>query len=455
MAIQVKPSVLWREGMFLCPQHLQAFSREVSDRIHASETLGSPGAWGLVSLAVDEDALRRDTFKVIDAVAVFRDGGLASVPENTTIGQRDFAEFFVGQSLEVSLGIPAVRPGVASLTDDGQDESARYRSQSLNVYDENVSSSERDLDFRLLQARLFFGDEDRTGFDCLPIARLVRKGRPETYSALSPTYIPPVLSTGASRVLSTALNEIADQLISQARDLAARIPQTAALSSVEKGADVAAFVKLQAVNQCIPGLNLTRSLPTLHPFQAYLQLCQAVGSLSIFADSRTVPELPKYAHDDLDACFNRVFEIIRDLIPQEVSVPYDTESFKDDPDRAGLLVCEIPANWLEGSSRLFLGVRPDETRDDVASLVKSAVKLTAEQNLDNVLIGVTEGIELEHVRMPPLSFPKDGLEYFAVSTEGASRDAWLQVTESGRALLVRADPAIAAWEFGIYAELRG
>ncbi len=68
---------------------------------------------------------------------------------------------------------------------------------------------------------------------------------------------------------------------------------------------------------------------------------------------------------------------------------------------------------------------------------------------------MTEGIELEHVRMPPLSFPKDGLEYFAVSTEGASRDAWLQVTESGRALLVRADPAIAAWEFGIYAELRG
>ena len=455
MAIQAKPSVLWREGMFLCPQHLQAFSQEVSDRVHASETLGSPGAWGLVSLAIDEDALRRDTFKVIDAVAVFRDGGLASIPNNATIGQRDFAEFFVDQSLEVSLGIPAVRPGVASLTDDGKDESARYRSRSISTYDENVSSSERDLDYRLLQARLFFGDEDRTGFECMPIAKLIRKGRPEAFSALSPTYIPPVLSTGASTVLSTALNEITDQLIGQSRDLAARIPQTAALSSVEKGADVAAFVKLQAVNQCIPGLNLTRSLPALHPFQAYMQLCQAIGSLSIFADSRTVPDLPSYAHEDLDGCFNSVVEIIRNLIPQEVSVPYDTESFKEDPERAGLLVCEIPANWLEGGARLFIGVRPDVPRDDVASLVKSAVKLTAEENLDNVLIGVTEGIELEHVRMPPLSFPKEGLEYFAVSTEGASRDAWLQVTENGRALLVRADPAIAPWEFGIYAELRG
>lgn len=455
MAIQLKPSVLWREGMFLCPQHLQAFSREISDRVHASETLGSPGAWGLVSLTIDEDALRRDTFKVIDAVAVFRDGGLASIPGNATIGQRDFAEFFVEQTLDVSLGIPAVRPGVASLTDDGVDESARYRSHAQSVYDENVSTSERDLDFRLLQARLFFGDEDRTGFDCLPIARLVRKGRPEAYSALAPTYIPPVLSTGASPVLSAALTEITEQLIGQSRDLAGRIPQTAALSSVEKGADVAAFVKLQAVNQCIPGLNLTCRLPALHPFQAYLQLCQAVGSLSIFADSRTVPAIPPYNHENLDECFNSVFTLIRDLIPQEVSVPYDTESFKDDPERAGLLLCDIPANWLEGSPRLFLGVQPDAARDDVAALVQSAVKLTAEENLDNVLIGVTQGIELEHVRMPPLSFPKGEREYFAVSAEGASREAWLQIAESGRALLVRTDPAIATWEFSIFAELRG
>ncbi|MFT5731511.1 MAG: type VI secretion system protein ImpJ, partial [Planctomycetota bacterium] len=273
--------------MFLSPQHLQAFSREVTDRIHASESIGSPGDWGLVSLSIDEEALRRDTFRVLGAVAVFRDGCLASFPANATVGQRDFAEFFVDPTLDVSLGIPAIRPGVGGLSENGSLESARYHGQAATVFDENLSSAEREVDFKLLQARLFFGDEDRSGFECIKIARLVRKGKPEAYSALSPTYIPPVLCASASPVLANELAEIADQLVAQSRDLAARIPQTTLLASVEKGADVAAFVKLQAVNQCVPGAQLIRRLPELHPFQAYLQLIQAVGSLSIFSDSRT------------------------------------------------------------------------------------------------------------------------------------------------------------------------
>lgn len=455
MTFQLKPSVLWREGMFLCPQHLQAFSREVDGRIHASESLGSPGSWGLSSLEVDEEALRRDTFKVESLEAILKDGTLVSTPGNATVGQRDFSDLFVGQELDVSIGVPAIRPGVAGLTEDGSSEAARYRSQVSTTFDENLDASERELDYRLLQARLFFGDEDRTGFDCIPIARLIRRGRPEAYSALSPTFIPPLLRTGASSVLSAALEQVTEQLISQGRDLAGRIPQTTLLSSVEKGADVAAFVKLQAVNQCIPGLAQIRRLPSLHPFHAYVQLCASVGSLSIFAESRTVPELPPYDHGAPDECFNAVFEVIEDLIPREVSVPYDSESFKDDPERAGLLLCDIPANWLESDFKLFLGVRAEASSEEIVSHAKSAIKLTAEQNLDNVLIGVTEGIVLEHARVPPLSFPKDGMEYFSISSEGASRDAWLQVIESGRALLIRADPAIATWEFGVYAELRG
>ena len=458
MAFQARPSVLWREGMFLCPQHLQAHSREINDRIHAAESIGSPGDWGLVSLDVDEEALRRDTFHFVPGEVLFPDGTLASFPSNATVAQRDFAELFVDQTLDVYLGIPVVRPGATGLSESGQEDnahcSARYRAQTSVVFDENLSAAERELDFKLLQARVFFGDEDRSGYESIQIAQLVRRGRPETYSALSETYIPSVLACKASAVLVRELNEVADQLIAQARDLASRIPQTTLLASVEKGADVAAFVKLQAVNQCVPGLDITRRLLDLHPFHAYMQLVQAVGSLAIFAESRTVPDLVPYQHDDLDGCFRRALEVVLDLIPREVSVPYDSESFKEDPSQPGLLVCDIPANWLSGNALVFLGVRPDVPPEKALSLAPSALKLTAKEDLDNVLIGVTGGIELEHVRMPPLSFPKDDLLYYRISSEGASRDAWLKITESEQALLVRTDPSTANWKFGMYVELR-
>lgn len=458
MAFQARPSILWREGMFLCPQHLQAHSREIDDRIHAAESIGSPGDWGLISIELDEEALRRDTFQFVAGDVLFPDGTLASFPSNATVAQRDFAEFFVDQELDVFLGILAVRPGANGLSEAGQDESARYstryRAQTSVVFDENLTSAERELDFKVLQARVFFGDEDRSGYESIQIARLVRRGRPESYSALSETYIPTILACKASAVLVRELNEVADQLVAQARDLAARIPQTTLLASVEKGADVAAFVKLQAVNQCVPGLDLARRLLDLHPFHAYMQLVQAVGSLAIFGESRTVPDLVPYQHDDLDACFRRAFDVVRDLIPREVSVPYDSEPFKEDASQPGLLVCDIPANWVRNGGLVFLGVKPSVPHEKALSLAPSALKLTAQEELDNVLIGVTGGIELEHVRMPPLSFPKDDLIYYRISSEGTSRDAWLKIAESERALLVRTDPSTADWEFGMYVELR-
>ncbi|MEM9379938.1 MAG: type VI secretion system baseplate subunit TssK [Planctomycetota bacterium] len=453
MPFQARPSVLWREGMFLCPQHLQAHAREVQDRIHASMSIGSPGDWGIVSLEIDEEALRRDTLHVVSGDVVLADGTLASFPTNATVAQRDFAEFFVDTTLDVFLGIPALRPGVSGLTETGDDDGARYRAHPGVVHDENLAAAERDIDFKLLQARVFFGDEDRTGYESLRIARLVRRGRPEAYSALSETFIPTVLSCKGSPVLVRELNEVADQLAAQARDLASRIPQTAYLGSDDKGANVAAFVKLQAVNQAVPGVDLARRLLDLHPFHAYTKLVDAVGSLAIFGESRTVPDLLPYAHEDLDGCFRRALEVVRDLIPRQVEVPYDSEAFQADTKRPGLLECSIPANWLRGDALFFLGVRPDCTPEKALDLDRSAFKLTAEEDLDDVLVAVTGKIELEHVRTPPLAFPKDDLLYYRVSSEGPSRDAWLRIAESERALLVLSDPTTKNWEFGLYVEL--
>lgn len=463
MAFQARPSVLWREGLFLCPQHLQAYAREVTDRIHAAESIGAPGDWGLIDVQLDEEALRRDTFRLLAAEVVFPDGTLAAFPVNAIVAQRDFIEFFVESELDVYLGIPAVRLGAPALSEDGAEEGARYRVQPAKVFDENLAASERELDFKLLQARLFFGEEDRTGYECVPIARLVRKGKPETYSALSDTFIPPALACKASPVLTRELSAIAAAVREQARDLAARIPQTTLLSSVEKGADVAAFVKLQAVNQCIPGLDMAAKMPDLHPFFAYNHLIQAIGSLAIFGDSRTVPELASpgdaegrlYVHEDLNGCFSRAIEVARDLIPREVSVPYDTAAFVDDPTRPGLLVCDIPANWLSGDSALFLGVKCDQSAEEVARLVPKAVKLCSNEDLEAVLTRVVTLIELEHVRIAPLSFPKGGAHYFRISSEGNSRKAWLRIAEERKALLVRTDPTVGSWQFGLYVELRG
>ena len=64
MKMRPEPSVLWREGMFLLPQHLQAFTREISSRITAGDAVGRVGNYGLLSLDILEASLQNDVFGV-------------------------------------------------------------------------------------------------------------------------------------------------------------------------------------------------------------------------------------------------------------------------------------------------------------------------------------------------------------------------------------------------------
>ena len=91
MGPKPQPDVLWREGMFLFPQHLQAFSRELSVRLQAAGSLGLVGDWGLLELEVDENALESDVFRLRRASVLYRDGTLACFPENAAVEPREFA----------------------------------------------------------------------------------------------------------------------------------------------------------------------------------------------------------------------------------------------------------------------------------------------------------------------------------------------------------------------------
>ncbi|MCC6785655.1 MAG: type VI secretion system baseplate subunit TssK [Planctomycetes bacterium] len=448
-----EPSVLWREGMFLCPQHLQTHTRQMEARTHAGATLGRVGGYGIVSIEIDEESLERDVFRVIRAELLFEDGTLARIPDDATIEQREFAGAFSGPELDVHLGIPARQPGVAELGERG-DSRARYHAEVRGVHDENQKDEPREIEVRILHARLFFGDEDRSGFESIPLARLVRRGRPVAVSALSDAFVPPVVVCGGSAVLVRRLRELADSVRAQSRDLAARIPNTTGLSSVEKGADIAGFVKLQAVNQCVASLEQIARLPELHPFEAWLTLVQAVGNLAIFGQERVVPSLPVYAHDELDRCFGELIACVQSLIPAEVTVPYDAVPFREDPLRQGFHLCEVPADWLSRNPLMFLGVELAKSAEESASLVDTGVKLLAESDLERVLQGVVPGVHLEHVRTPPLAFPKrPDLHFFRIDTEGTSRDPWLKIVEAGTAVILTALGGLGA-RFHLYVELR-
>ncbi len=440
MTSRAEASVLWREGMFLYPQHLQAFSRELLARLQVSGALGLVGDYGLLSIDIDEEALATDTFRIASAKVLFRDGTLASFPDHADLQQREFSEHFEEAELDVFLGVPAAQLGVPQIgggADSGRMH--RYDVRQEDVPDENDREARRELEFRRLQGRLFFGDEDRSGFDTVLIARLARVGSPKTSSVLSTSFIPPVLCCGASSVLFEGLKGLLTKARGQARDLAARMPDVARLSSVEKGSDILGLLKLQAVNQCVSTLQPLVGQVTLHPYDAYLALVSAAGSLALFGEGRVLPETAPYEHDNLNECMGSALEVVDTLLAAEVAAPYDSMRFDPDATQPGLYHCALPAEWVDRRGIFHLAVEIAEEAETVRDMVASGVKLIAESDIERVLKGVMPGVGLRYERVPPLSFPKrNTLHYFAVETEGDGRDVWLGILQARDAVVLSA-----------------
>lgn len=456
MTHTITPSIHWREGLFLRPHHLQAFARHVEARAVAGDSAGHPGWIGLASLEVDAEALERDVFAIDRAWVVFPDGTLASVPESAHVEQRPFADFFTEDSLDVFLGVKAIAPNVPVVRDEGAGHS-RYSVELRELYDENEYDSSQEVECRRVQARVFFGDEDRAGFECVQLARLVREGRPEVRSVLSSDFVPPVLSIGASPVLVRRLEESLGLLRDQSRDLAASLPNMQSLKSTERGADISGLVKLQAVNTARAPLEHIQRMPHVHPWFLFETLVRAVGSLAVFGEGRVVPELPGYDHDHPSEGFGDLFTLLDSLAVAQVSTPYDMLEFAADPMRDGAYECDLDEPWLREDCSFYLAVALPEEARKAQELVARAVKLVAAEDIERVLQGVTKGIQLDFERRPPISFPsRPDLHFFRIETEGNSRDAWMKVVNARKALLLSTLKAkYAEVTFQLFVELPG
>lgn len=447
------PSVLWREGMFLSTQHFQAFAREAHARAADGERIGKTSRHGTVQLVIDETKLAQDIFDVRALDVVFPDGTPARLPGNTEIAATSFAEAFKGPELLVWLAIPEAREN-NPVIDDGHDgRVARFRVQSQPTYDENLRDAVQAIDYRMLRVKVFFGDDPPPGFDALPVAKLVREGRPVPVPVLSGAYIPPIMELGASPVLIRRLREIGDTVRSRVRDLAARVPSIARLSDVDRGIDFASLILLQALNRTCATLEQLARSPHVPPIDAYRELARCCGDLALFSPTRAAPNLPAFDHARIDSCMRTVLGELTALLDAEVEHPYDCVPFDQDSAIPFFHKIKIPAEWFDRRAEMYLGVQLTKAGEDAARLVLDGVKLMAQSEKQRVMDGMVPGITLSYERLAPLAFPKrDDLHYFRIDTEGESRDSWLLVEQERAALIVNPLDELTEARFELYVE---
>ena len=380
--------VVWGEGLFLQPQHLQQQERYLERVIRGSTSSLAPFSYGLTQLEIDTDLLTLGKFASRSAAGILPDGTPFTIPGDVDHPRPlDLPDTL--KNATVYLMLPTRQAGaVETAPADLLETAARFATAEHEAIDTNAGyQSVATVPIGKLRLRYAHEHESRSGHIALGLAHVVEV-RPDKSVVLDEAYIPPVLSCGVSGLLAGFASQLQGLLHHRAEALAGRVSESATRGAGEIGD----YLLLQVCNRYEPLVaHLSAAAGQIHPESFYRVLLSLVGELATFTRASKRPEtFPPYRHDDLRATYNPVIASIRQALSavlEQTAIPIPLQER-----RHGIRVGPIADRTLVTDATWVLVVKaqvPAETlRQGFPKLVKIGPVEQIVELVNSALVGI-------------------------------------------------------------------
>lgn len=414
--------VIWREGLFIKPQHFQQQQRHSDYALHARLSALSDYFYGLQSLAINEDYLGFGRIALVGATGILPDGTVFNIPNDDMLPTPlEITDASVANQ-KVYLALPLSVSGVNEVGQGGQ-VATRLQAHRHDVRDLHSEGGDVvSLEVGRVSLRLMLEREDRSAYASLAIARILDK-RPDGGLVLDPNFMPCSISVSAIPTLKRFLGESAGLVAERARSLSQRI----AAPGQQGVADVAEFMMLQLLNRSQPQLSHLARLGTLHPERLHESLVQLCGELMTFTDeSRLPPEFPAYRHDDQQVSFEPVMLALRQalstvLSPRAVSIQLRKHQY-------GIMVAMVNESELMKSADFVLAVRARMPQEQLRKQLLQQTKVASSDKIRELISLQLPGIPLLPLPVAPRQLPYHaGYSYFQLDRQSP---AWQMLAVS-------------------------
>jgi type VI secretion system protein ImpJ len=409
--------------MLLSPQHLQQWDRYVHYLVGERLRAVQPFEWGLTALELDRDALRNGRLAVVEARGVFPDGTPFAIPaEDAAPAPRAIEGHFGArqESVLVSIGLPALRPGRPGLGVAGEPGAPmpRHAPETVEMADSNTGGDERPTTIARRNLVLLFPDEALADHESIPVAEIVRTS--DGGYAVRESYVPPCLSIGASDSLMRQLRTELEMLITKSNTLGDMRRQRGGVADFSSS-DTMNFWMLQTVNSAIPVLSHFIAHRRAHPEQVFIALSTLAGTLCTFSPDLHPKDLAGYDHRALATSFAGIHATLARLLELQAAskaVRIDLEK-KD----GSLYVGRIQdPRLLEPNAALYLGVRAEVEEQRLVTELPAKMKIASLDKIDFLIANALRGVPANFVRVPPAALPvKASFLYFQLDSNS---DAW-------------------------------
>jgi type VI secretion system protein ImpJ len=405
--------VVWSEGLFLRPQHFQQNDRYVEKLVRSRAATLRGYGWGFTELRLNREMLALGRIAIESASGVLEDGTPFSIPDDAD----QPAPYAVPEQLRdsmIHLALPVFQPGAID-TEARRDADVPVRHGVAEQALVDTNAGEREsvtIEVARPSFRLLPEQADRTGFTCLPLARLVEM-RADRQVVLDEAHVPPMLDCAASRALSNAVTEITGLLRHRAEALAARV-----VASGTRGvAEIADFLLLQAINRQEPRFTHLSSAALVHPETLFALSVELAGELATFARAeKRPPAFGPYRHEDLAGSFQPVLRSIRSSLStvlEQSAVPVPLRQHK-----YGVHVAEVADRSLYASAAFVLAVRADVRADRLRRELPAQIKIGPAEKLKELVNVALPGIGITPLPVAPRQIPFHvGVTYFEIDQQ--------------------------------------
>lgn len=436
------PAVNWCEGMFLRPHHFQAAERYWDELASLNTNFSNPYAYGLQKVTISAEALANGSLEFGSLRARWKDGTIIAQDENhierVELTERLDLTKIGNNPVTAYLAIPTLQEGQANVAINSTGGHYRYIEFHRPIDDESVGGNRQEIALRTLNYRILFSHEELSGFDTIPIARLVKSQADDGHFLIDSNYFPPAMTIQSWPELAGVVRAIYDVIGSRIQSLSEVVREKSITLSSQSQGDLEKILLLHSLNEASGELSCLAFASGVHPLVAYTALCRIVGKCSIFGPGLTIEKVPRYDHEDLATIFRWALDRIRKLIYSVKGDEYEQRYFQGSG--RGMLV-QLEPEWFGLEWDWYFGVDPvNISRDECIHLLKDSIdwKLGSSDKVEQYMTLQKPGIKLKPVAQIPRALPSRGnWVYFQIRRE---EDAWkhVQVTQT-LAMRVRSD----------------
>ncbi|WP_022944416.1 type VI secretion system baseplate subunit TssK [Pseudoalteromonas ruthenica] len=415
-------AIAWTEGMFLRPQHFQQAERSIRRAINHSSQHVHHYPWGTVSLEIDQSLLPLGQVRLSKLTATLADGTAVDMPTIDPLPQALSLTSEVRDEV-IYLAIASDKTNGTNISADGDGMITRYRFADHTCADVSLGSdAQESVQIAALHSQLKRHNDDRAGYICLPIARVIEVSD-EGNIKLDSKFIAPTLNAKAVAPLTSVVREIHGMIKQRAEALSARLTQGQAGST-----SVADFMMLQVLNKYQPVFSNFENMDILHPFMLYNRVIELVGELSTFSTrDKRVPELPHYNHSELTAVFGNLMVLINQTLSQvleqtALEIPLEKSKF-------GIYFGAINDKSLLDNAHFILAVKANLPNEEVRQRLPAQTKIGSVETIRDLVNNQIPGITLATLPVAPRQVPYHaGYHYFQLEK---GNEHWLKLSSSG------------------------